>query len=209
MNIMILGINAVQNPIDYGVYSESHSIKYAWDGLGNIEQLPLQLKALISKGGALNGVCTILGPGNYTGVRLALTTAKMIAMAQGIPLYGVSLFDAYAQVVPTSSLRVITSVSRKGWLNAQLFQTNTDGISPISTLHQLALNAMPDWMALFETPIIWEHLGDWPGGIDYQPRLVSLDILAVLAHFKSIILTTDLSAKWSPIYAYPAVAQKN
>ena len=44
---MILGINAVKNPIEYGVCADNFSQKQIWDGLGDVEQLPKRLKELV------------------------------------------------------------------------------------------------------------------------------------------------------------------
>ena len=48
----------------------------------------------------LTGVVTSIGPGSYTGVRISLTIAKIIALACDIPLY------------PVSSLRVLKDNDR-------------------------------------------------------------------------------------------------
>lgn len=48
----------------------------------------------------LTGVVTSIGPGSYTGVRISLTIAKIIALACDIPLY------------PVSSLRVLKDNAR-------------------------------------------------------------------------------------------------
>lgn len=43
------------------------------------------------------------GPGSFTGLRLALTTAKTIAQTEGIPVCGVNTIDAVAAGLPPSS----------------------------------------------------------------------------------------------------------
>ena len=110
---MILGINAVQNPIRYGFFSEAHAVKYSWDGFGDIETLPDRLKKHLSGLPDLVGLFTVLGPGNYTGIRLSLTSIKMLANVFKIPVLGVSLFDAYIGVNPTKELTVLSSSSRR------------------------------------------------------------------------------------------------
>ncbi len=41
----------------------------------------------------LNGVVTSIGPGSYTGIRISLTIAKVIAYALNIPLYALSTLE--------------------------------------------------------------------------------------------------------------------
>lgn len=47
----------------------------------------------------LSGICVGLGPGSYTGVRLAVTTAKAMAVALSIPVYPVSTLAVLAEAV--------------------------------------------------------------------------------------------------------------
>ncbi|WDL95461.1 tRNA (adenosine(37)-N6)-threonylcarbamoyltransferase complex dimerization subunit type 1 TsaB [Alicyclobacillus sp. ALC3] len=44
----------------------------------------------------LTGICVGVGPGSYTGVRMAVSTAKAMATALGVPLYTVSTLVAIA-----------------------------------------------------------------------------------------------------------------
>lgn len=44
----------------------------------------------------LTGVAVALGPGSFNGVRVALATAKSLAFARGVPLYGVPTLDVIA-----------------------------------------------------------------------------------------------------------------
>lgn len=45
---------------------------------------------------AIQAVAVAIGPGSYTGLRVALTLAKGMALAQGLPLLGVPTLDATA-----------------------------------------------------------------------------------------------------------------
>ena len=44
----------------------------------------------------LAGVAVAVGPGSFTGVRIGIATARAIAMALDIPVYGVTNFEAYS-----------------------------------------------------------------------------------------------------------------
>lgn len=44
----------------------------------------------------LDGIAVALGPGSFNGVRVAVTTAKTLAFALGIPLYGIPTLDVSA-----------------------------------------------------------------------------------------------------------------
>lgn len=62
-------------------------------------------------------VCVGRGPGSFTGVRIAMATAKGIASALGVPLIGVSTQDAIAQGVKAAGfggkLLVVSDAMRK------------------------------------------------------------------------------------------------
>jgi tRNA threonylcarbamoyl adenosine modification protein YeaZ len=44
----------------------------------------------------LGGIGVVTGPGNFTGVRLAVAAARGLALALGVPAVGVSTFEALA-----------------------------------------------------------------------------------------------------------------
>lgn len=70
---------------------------------------------------ALDGIAVVTGPGNFTGLRLAVAAARGLALALSIPAVGVSRFEALA--APAGSVRV-TLTDKRGAM-AQSFR---DGV---------------------------------------------------------------------------------
>ena len=67
-------------------------------GRGQAERLMPLLEEVLAEGGAgwrdLSRIGTGVGPGNFTGIRIAVSAARGLALALDIPAIGVSTFDA-------------------------------------------------------------------------------------------------------------------
>ena len=78
-----------------------------------------------------SGVCGIavsLGPGSFTGIRIALSTAKGLAMAAGKPLLGVSTLDGIAgQFAYLDKPLCVVLDARKKEVYAAFYQCLADG----------------------------------------------------------------------------------
>ena len=88
----------------------------------------------------LTGVAVAVGPGSFTGVRIGIATARAIAMALNIPVYGVTNFEAYSY----SLLKPVTVVldSKRDDYFIQKFDGNgvAVGAPKIATAKQLKKN---------------------------------------------------------------------
>ena len=73
-------------------------------GKGQAERLmPLIAEVMAMGGVALSDLDALgvgVGPGNFTGIRIAVSAARGLALALGIPAVGVSTFDALAHGLP-------------------------------------------------------------------------------------------------------------
>ena len=85
----------------------------------------------------LTGVAVAVGPGSFTGVRIGIATARAIAMALDIPVYGVTNFEAYSYSL-LKPVTVILDSKREDYF-VQKFDANGIALeSPhIATLEQL------------------------------------------------------------------------
>ena len=61
---------------------------------GLIETLPVLLAEAV-KGGGITNVAVTIGPGSFTGLRTSIALAQGYAAAAGLPLWGVSVAEAY------------------------------------------------------------------------------------------------------------------
>jgi len=71
----------------------------------------------------LTGVAVGLGPGSFTGLRVGVTTAKTLAMALDIPLYGFETFHAYAVIAGNQGVALVVAPSRRNEVYAQFFKS--------------------------------------------------------------------------------------
>jgi tRNA threonylcarbamoyladenosine biosynthesis protein TsaB len=71
---------------------------------GQAERLLPLLQELLAETGHrwadLDGLAVVTGPGNFTGLRLAVAAARGLAFGLGVPAVGVSLFEALAEGRP-------------------------------------------------------------------------------------------------------------
>jgi tRNA threonylcarbamoyl adenosine modification protein YeaZ len=106
------------------------------------------LAALLDAAGVrlrdLDRLAVGIGPGSFTGIRIAVAYAKSLAYAAGIPLVGISSYDA---LEPEGAPEpVLTAVhGRRGVMSARLRAGGTSATAggPIATVLDLLLPAQP------------------------------------------------------------------
>lgn len=89
---------------------------------GQAERLMPMLGTLLSDCGigwgdlAAIGVGT--GPGNFTGVRIAVAAARGLALSLGVPAIGVTAFEALGLDLPDGTIRLVDARRAGLWLDA-------------------------------------------------------------------------------------------
>ncbi|WP_376877174.1 tRNA (adenosine(37)-N6)-threonylcarbamoyltransferase complex dimerization subunit type 1 TsaB [Albirhodobacter sp. R86504] len=93
-------------------------------GKGQAERLmPMMIEMLDAHGLTWSDLAVIgvgTGPGNFTGVRIAVSAARGLALSLGVPAVGVSLFEARAYGLPRP-LAVVED-ARRGDVYLQIFR---------------------------------------------------------------------------------------
>lgn len=106
---------------------------------GQAERLMPMLEAMLAEAGLgwrdLSVLGVGIGPGNFTGVRIAVAAARGLALGLGIPAVGVTTLEAMAYGM--QGARVALLDARRGGLYAQVFDGGTAVLCSLETLPDL------------------------------------------------------------------------
>lgn len=142
-----------------------HTIKEAGERNHSVHLLPLVQKGLAEAGVAaseVDGIAVGIGPGSYTGTRIAVTAAKTLAWAWNVPVTGISSLHALAWSGlltaannPKGEHWVIPMMdARRGQAYTALFRTQ-DGDMP-ARLEEDAIRLMDNWVD--EVGQLWDRM---------------------------------------------------
>jgi tRNA threonylcarbamoyladenosine biosynthesis protein TsaB len=111
---------------------------------------------------ALGQIYISIGPGSFTGLRIAVTTAKVLARVTGAKLVAVPTLEAIAANAPPGPPRIAIMINAKGGrCFTGVFEAGRPVIEPcLMTPQQLA--------EIYRGPLIGDHLPpfDWPEDIE-------------------------------------------
>jgi tRNA threonylcarbamoyladenosine biosynthesis protein TsaB len=179
---------------------------------GQSERLmPMILAAMAEAGcgfGDVRRIAVTVGPGSFTGIRVALAAARGLALAGNLPVGGIASFDAVLESLPASATagRAVAVVmdSKRGDLFAQFYDA---GRRPVSAPAIVA----PESILAVAPPLPLVVAGD--GAALVQPHLpagADISVMAVphidAAHVAALAarLTAPELLPPVPLYLRPA-----
>ena len=159
-----------------------------YDGTrGHAEDLLFAVEGALTDAGATRAdvaaVAVSVGPGSFTGVRVAVSTAKGLALAQRVAIVSLTSLEIIAagHEFP-SGTRVALLDARRGEVYAAAFDAF---LTPVGAAALLRVDALPTWLATLPAPVL--VLGDGAAlvphqgaGIELAPSLPDAAVLARL-----------------------------
>lgn len=139
-----------------------HTIKAAGERNHSVHLLPLAQKGLAEAGvdaAEISGIAVGIGPGSYTGTRIAVTAAKTLAWAWNVPVAGISSLQALAWSGLTSAEDRGAGINwvvplmdaRRGQAYTALFEASGDSM-PVR-MKEDAIRLMDNWVEEIERVI--------------------------------------------------------
>lgn len=130
---------------------------------------------------ALNKIAVATGPGSFTAIRLAVTTAKTLAEVCGASLAGISSLRVLAEYGRGHD-GVIRSVidARRGELYVRDFEPNNGELAPLGPAEIQAPETFVEVSAELSSPLVvyrsraWDPAGyDWPANTSFYPETLA------------------------------------
>lgn len=160
----------------------------------------------------LAAVFVSIGPGSYTGLRVGVMSAKMLAYATGCALIGIETFAAIARQAPAEAdhLAVIAD-AQQGKIYVQHFSQSDDGWSATDslTIRPFAEWTPPSWVSGPGLDMFMKHLPPSQKiapRADWTPRAESLRSIGVATLRAG---RRDDPFTLEPLYLRPSSAEEN
>ena len=100
--MLILSLDTSANYVSVALVDEGRTYAFIEEEMdrGQAEALMPVIENVLKKAqktmADIQGIAVTVGPGSFTGVRIGLASARAFGLALGVPVYGVTCFEAWA-----------------------------------------------------------------------------------------------------------------
>lgn len=150
----VLGLESATSGCSAALWDEGRVVAHRLPPMarGQAEALVPMAQAVLAEAGVgfqdLDRIAVTVGPGAFTGLRIALAAARGFALAAAIPVVGVTSFEAVARALPEDERAgrglLVAIDSRRTEPFLQLFDA---ALEPVDEPVLLAPDAVPPWLA--------------------------------------------------------------
>ena len=151
MNVLALDTSTIRAAVAVATTSGRALVAEADPSRRHGRNLVPSIRALLGEAGLSADEVDLfavgLGPGSYTGLRIGLTAAKVLAYAFDRPLVGLDSLEAIARNAPAEALRVaVVADAQRGELYAADFARDAPG-APLARVAPTRIEPVASWTA--------------------------------------------------------------
>ncbi len=123
-----------------------------------ILEIKILLKSIKKDYGNLSKIIVVNGPGSFTGIRTAITAAKVLGLSLDLPVCGVSLFDLllinYLKNNPKKNLKLFIQLNKYNFFSQKIFQSGKKSDISLVKLNKELLVRNKDFIFIFDHNIL-------------------------------------------------------
>ena len=158
--MLVMGLDTALQRCSVAIIRDEAALAEECAGMerGHAESLAPMAAAALKKAGVairdLDRIGVVVGPGGFTGVRVALAFARGLGVGTGVPVVGVTSLAALAAGWPSDGLRAVVVDAHRGQVYAGLYGAEGEIIAapfvsdPKGALKKLVESAGPRDVAL-------------------------------------------------------------
>jgi tRNA threonylcarbamoyladenosine biosynthesis protein TsaB len=144
--MLVLGLDTALQRCSLAILKDGAPIAVKIEDMerGHAEHVAPMAQAVFSEAGAtprdLDRIGVVVGPGGFTGVRIALSFARALGVATGVPVVGVTSLEALAQNVKDENGLIAPMIdARRGQVYAGLYAGGKEIVAPFVDAPEAAL----------------------------------------------------------------------
>lgn len=188
------------------------------------ERLMPEVDRLLEKHSAdyddITNIAVARGPGSFTAIRLAVTTAKTLALSLDLDVVAPSTLRVMAEYATPGQSFITTALdARRNEVYTQDFRRNESGLEPVTEPALMTPETLRDHckerdgtLLVFKGRDLSPDFGEWPDSIDVYPEGLLDPLVSGLAELSSGPHASNhvcASDEVEPIYVRKSDAQRS